>query len=81
VNLRVVASIFPKTGEAKGGATLDGWQVWLFAVDLPVDAWPAPESIALHSARAGQENRFAQDDREVGLLTVPWKRAGMASCA
>jgi hypothetical protein len=67
VTVRVVASIFPKSGKAKRGATLDGWQVELFAVDLPADTWPAPEAIALYFARAAQENRFAQEDREVGL--------------
>lgn len=67
VTVRVVATIFPKTGAAKRGATLDGWQVELFAVDLSADAWPAPEAIALYFARAAQENRFAQEDREVGL--------------
>ena len=67
VTVRVAASIFPKNGKAKRGATLDGWQVELFAVDLPADAWPAPEAIAVYFGRAAQENRFAQEDREVGL--------------
>lgn len=67
VTVRVVASIFPKSGEAKRGATLDGWQVELFAADLPADSWPASDVIALYFARAAQENRFAQEDREVGL--------------
>jgi len=67
LDLRVVASIFPKTGKAKRGRTLDGWQVELFAADLPVDAWPAPEAIALYFGRSAQENRFAQEDRELGL--------------
>jgi hypothetical protein len=35
ITVRVVASIFPKEGKAKRGVTLDGWQVELFAVDLP----------------------------------------------
>ena len=59
VELRVVASIFPKTREAKRGRTLDGWQVELFAVDLPADAWPAPKAIAACFGRSAQENRFA----------------------
>jgi hypothetical protein len=67
VTVRVVASIFPKTGEAKRGATLDGWQVELFAADLPAEPWPAADVIALYFGRAAQENRFAQEDREVGL--------------
>ena len=67
VTVRVVASIFPKKGEAKRGRTLEGWQVELFAVDLPEDGWPAPEAIAAYFGRTAEENRFAQEDRELGL--------------
>lgn len=67
VTVRVVACIFPKAGEAKRGRTLDGWEVELFAVDLPADAWPAPEAIAAYYGRNALENRFAQEDRELGL--------------
>lgn len=67
VPVRVVASIFPKTGKAKRGRTLDGWQVELFAVDLPPDAWPAPEAVTAYFGRVAEENRFAQEDRELGL--------------
>lgn len=67
VKVRVVACRFPKTGQAKRGVVLDGYQVELFAVDLPADAWPAPEAIAEYFGRAAEENRFAQEDRELGL--------------
>lgn len=67
ITVRVVAAIFPHEGDAKRGRTLDGWQVELFAVDLPAEAWPAPEAIAAYFGRIGQENRFAQEDRELGL--------------
>lgn len=67
VPVRVVASIFPKAGQAKRGAVLDGWQVELFATDLPADRWPAPDVIATYFGRAAEENRFAQEDREIGL--------------
>ncbi len=67
IDVRVVASVFPTAGEANRGRTLDGWQVELFAVDVPADAWPAPEAVAAYFGRAAQENRFAQEDREVGL--------------
>lgn len=67
VVVRVVASVFPKSGEAKRGRLLDGLQVELFAVDLSADAWPAPEAIAAYFGRAAEENRFAQEDRELGL--------------
>jgi hypothetical protein len=39
----------------------------LFAIDLPACAWPAPEAVASYFGRAGEENRFAQEDRELGL--------------
>jgi len=67
ITMRVVACIFPKTGDAKRGRTLDGWEVELFAVDLPADAWPAPEAICAYYGRNALENRFAQEDRELGL--------------
>ncbi len=67
VEVRVVASIFPKQGKAKRGQSLDGWQVELFAVDVPADAWPAPEVVASYFGHAAEENRFAQEDRELGL--------------
>ena len=67
VRIRVVASVFDKTGKAKRGRTLDGRQVELFAVDLPADAWPAPEAVAAYFGRIAEENRFAQEDRELGL--------------
>jgi len=67
VRVRVVASIFPKTGTANRGRIIDGWQVELFAADLPADAWPAPDVVATYFARAAEENRFAQEDRELGL--------------
>ena len=67
VTLRVVASIFSNTGKAKRGRTIDGFQVELFAVDAPADAWPAPEAVAAYFGRTAEENRFAQEDRELGL--------------
>ena len=67
VSVRVVASIFPKTGKAKRGRVLDGYQVELFAVDLSADAWPASDAVAAYYGRTAEENRFAQEDRELGL--------------
>ena len=67
IEVRVVASRFPKTGKANHGRIVDGWQVELFAVDVSADAWPAPEAITAYFGRNGQENRFAQEDRELGL--------------
>jgi hypothetical protein len=70
ITVRVVACRFPKQGKAKRGRTLDGWQVELFAVDLPADAWPAPEAITTYYARNALENRFSQEDRELGLARI-----------
>ncbi len=67
IDVRIVASIYPRQGKANRGRIVDGWQVELFAVDLPADVWPAPEVVAGFFGRAGQENRFAQEDRELGL--------------
>ena len=67
LEVRVVACVFPKSGPAKRGKTVDGWEVELFAVDLPADRWPAPEAITAYYGRNAQENRFAQEDRELGL--------------
>jgi len=68
VTVRVVASIYPnKSGKVARGRLIDGWQVELYAVDLPAADWPAPEAIALYFGRASEENRFAQEDKELGL--------------
>jgi len=67
IEVRVVACRFPKTGKANHGRIVDGWQVELFAVDVSADAWPAPEAITAYFGRNGEENRFAQEDRELGL--------------
>ena len=67
LKVRVVAAIFGKRGDAKRGVKLDGEQVELFATDLPPDGWPAEDVVSAYFGRTGQENRFAQEDRELGL--------------
>jgi hypothetical protein len=67
ISVRVVASIFPKETKATAGKLIDGWQVELFGVDATANCWPAPEAVGLYFGRASQENRFAQEDRELGL--------------
>jgi hypothetical protein len=67
IEMRVVVSRYLREGEAEHGVVLDGWQYELFVVDVPPEALPAAEAVAQFFARAGQENRFAQEDREVGL--------------
>ena len=70
IEVRVIACALPKTGKAGRGRVLDGFQVELFSVDLPAEAWPACEAAALYFGRAAEENRFAQEDREFGLDRV-----------
>lgn len=67
VHVRVVVSRYPRNGEAEHGRVIEGWQYELFAVDVPAEAWPAEEAVAAYFGRCGQENRFAQEDRELGL--------------
>lgn len=67
VAIRVVVSRYPREGEAEHGRVLGAWQYELFATDLDAAAWPAAEVVAAYFARSGQENRFAQEDRELGL--------------
>jgi hypothetical protein len=67
VAVRVVVSRYPRTTEAEHGRVIDGWQYELFVVDVNADALPAPDVVATYFGRASEENRFAQEDREVGL--------------
>lgn len=67
VTVRLIASRFPKTGAAGRGRVLDGFQIELFVTDLDGRAWPAEQAVAAYFARSAQENRFAQEDRELGL--------------
>lgn len=67
IDVRVVVSRYPRTGKAKQGVVLDGWQYEPFVADVPAEALPAPEAVSLFFGRARQENRFAQEDREIGL--------------
>ena len=67
--MRVAISRFhPARGRKSGAGTMiDGWQYETFATDLPVEAWPAAELVTLYYSRCGQENRFAAENREIGL--------------
>jgi hypothetical protein len=67
VRSRMVVSRFRADKTASVGVQLDGWVYELFATDLPAGAWPAPETVAQYFGRAAEENRFAQEDRELGL--------------
>lgn len=70
VRVRMVVSRFAATEKSGAGVVLDGWQYEMYATDLPASAWPAGEAVELYYGRCGQENRFAQEDRELGLDRV-----------
>lgn len=71
LDVRVVVSRYPRTGKAEHGRVLDGWQYELFAaLDLEAAAWPASDVVCQYFGRAGQENRFHQEDREVHLERI-----------
>ena len=68
IETRVVVSRYPCAEEGRGaGVTLDGWHYELYGTDLSPQAWPAAEIVAGYYGRSGQENRFHQEDRELGL--------------
>jgi len=67
VQVRVVVSRHQREGEPHRGKVLAGWQYELFATSLDYEPWPAAEVMASYFGRTGQENRFAQEDRELGL--------------
>ncbi|NOY27972.1 MAG: hypothetical protein GXP62_19070 [Oligoflexia bacterium] len=68
IDIRVVVSRYEREGKAEHGQVIDGWQYELFAaVQMPPDAWPAPDVVTAYFGRGGQENRFAQEDRELEL--------------
>jgi len=68
IDVRVVVSRYARKDKAEHGRVIDGWQYELFAaLDLDAEGWPAPDVVASYFGRGGQENRFAQEDRELGL--------------
>jgi hypothetical protein len=77
VETRVVVSRFRCDGKKRGaGVVIDGWHYELYATNLPVSHWPAPETVTAYYGRTGQENRFHQEDCELGLDRIfsynPW---------
>lgn len=68
--VRIVVTRYERSSEAEHGRVIDGWQYELFAVDVNAGAWPAPDAVAVFFGRGAQENRFAQEDRELDLDRV-----------
>ena len=68
LDVGVIVTRYPREREAEHGRVIGGWQYELFAaLDLDAESWPAPDVVASYYGRGGQENRFAQEDRELGL--------------
>lgn len=68
VETRVVVSRFVASGEGRGaGIVIDGWQYELYGTNLSPAAWPEVEVVSGYYGRCGQENRFSQEDSELGL--------------
>jgi hypothetical protein len=70
VRSRMVVSRFQarQPGKKRGaGKLIDGWQYELYVTDLPSNAWPAQDVVTTYYGRCGQENRFYQENQEIGL--------------
>jgi hypothetical protein len=67
IESRVVASRFASKEKRGAGVIIDGWHYELYATDLVCSAWPSFHLVTGYYGRSGQENRFAQEDREFGL--------------
>lgn len=67
IEVRVVVSRFERDKKAQRGRVIESWQYELFVIDTPADAWPAAEAIATYFGRTAEENRFAQEDKELVL--------------
>lgn len=69
VESRVVVSRFASPdGKSHGvGWFEDGWQYELFLTNVSLDSMPAPEVVSCYYQRTAIENRFHQEDRELGL--------------
>jgi len=67
---RLVVSRFPASAKHGAGTVRQGWQYELFATDLEATSFAAADVVELYYGRCGQENRFAQGNREVQLDQV-----------
>ena len=70
VRVRMVVSRFQsQTPDKKRGAgrLIEGWQYELYVTEVASDAWPAHEVVTTYYGRCGEENRFYQEDQEIGL--------------
>lgn len=64
---RMVVSRFPADHKRGAGKLINGWQYELYATNLSAEEWPASEIVTAYYGRTAQENRFYQEDQELGL--------------
>lgn len=82
--VRLIASYYVadegRSGKAGVGRRIGRHVYELFmSIGLDATAWPAHEVVGLYYGRIGQENRFAQADRELGLdARYSWSEGGLA---
>lgn len=64
---RLVVSRYADTGHTGAGLVIDGYRYELYATGLSPEAFGASEVVTLYYGRVAEENRFGQEDRELGL--------------
>jgi len=69
VEMRLVVSRYPaeQTSGGAPGVRRNGMVYEIFAFDGPADRWPAPSVVAAYFRRSTIENRFMQEDVDLGL--------------
>lgn len=67
VETRVVVSRYLDPNQHGAGVHKAGWRYELYACAWSEQSWPAPQVVSGYYGRSAEENRFAQEDRELGL--------------
>lgn len=67
VTTRIVMSRIPASSSTGAGRICGQHRYELFATSLPAEEWPADEVVKAYLHRATIENRFALEDRDLGL--------------
>ena len=67
VRARMVVSRYKSDTDHGVGRHIDGWKYEVFITNLGEGAWPATELVTTYYGRTAEENRFSQEDRELGL--------------
>lgn len=70
ITVRAVVTRLQQSGEAGRGVVVEGWQYEVFLTVLEPAAFPAAEVVSTYHGRSTCENRYAQEDQELGLDRV-----------